>query len=82
MKENWLLFVAIIVFSCVPMLQLVSAGSAEGDIITGSDWISQAYYSQAEYGAIPASSFEGGRAINRPVLPSRIPVVNHLAIQS
>jgi hypothetical protein len=82
MKENWLLFVALIVFSCVPMLQLVSAGSAQGDTITGSDWVSQAYYSQAEYGTIPAYSFEGVRAFNRPVLPSRIPVINHSVIQS
>ncbi len=82
MRENWLLFVAIIVFSCVPMLQLVSAGSAQDDIITGSDWISQEYYSQAEYGKIPAYSFENIRPFYRPALPSGIPVINHSAIPS
>jgi hypothetical protein len=82
MKENWLLFVAIIVFSCVPMLQLVSAGSAQDDTITGSDWISQVYSSQAEYGTIPSYSFEVIRPFYRPALPSRIPVINHSAIPS
>jgi hypothetical protein len=82
MRENWLLFVAIIVFSCVPMLQLVSAGSVYDNTITGSDWISRAYYSQAETGTIPSYSFEGSRTFNRPALPSRIPVINHSAIPS
>jgi hypothetical protein len=82
MRENWLLFVAIIVFSCVPMLQLVSAGSVQDDTISGSDWIGQAYSSQSEYGKIPDYSFEDFRTFNRPALPARIPIINHSAIPS